>query len=100
MYQAKANKERIEQLSQEEQRAVRKEQALAAALKRAAGEKVRDDIKLLKKSIKRKEQSKHKSQKAWYATKHYTPSSTSTQARTSVLNMQYQQQQESAHKGG
>lgn len=63
---AEAHRTRVEALKgTEEGEQVRGEHDWDAALRRATGEKVRDDPKLLKRSIKREERSKKKSATKW-----------------------------------
>ncbi len=63
---AEAHRSRVEALKgTEEGEKVRGEHDWDAALRRATGEKVRDDPKLLKRSIKREERSKKKSATKW-----------------------------------
>ena len=61
-----ANKRRIEELKQTmDGKDVAREEQLTVAIKKAAGEKVIDDPKLIKKAIKRKEKLKQRSTKQW-----------------------------------
>lgn len=63
--QAEAKQARLQELSLAERDAVSKKDKWAAMEKRLAGEKVKDDPKLLKRSLKRQEIKKKKSAKAW-----------------------------------
>lgn len=58
-------KKRLQAMDEEKRKDVAEKEAWLTARKRAEGEKIRDDEKLLKKAVKRKEQGKKKSEKAW-----------------------------------
>ncbi|KAI0129020.1 surfeit locus protein 6-domain-containing protein [Xylariales sp. AK1849] len=58
-------KKRLEAMGEEKREDVEDKEAWLAARKRAEGERIRDDEKLLKKAVKRKEATKKKSEKAW-----------------------------------
>ncbi|KAI9184087.1 Structural maintenance of chromosomes protein 5 [Blastocladiella emersonii ATCC 22665] len=61
-------KERIAELAElnpEKAKAVQEKQAWRKAMLQAAGEKVKDDVKLLKKAVKRKEKAKEKRTQEW-----------------------------------
>jgi len=63
---AEAHRETLESLKgSAEAETVKKDHDWEAALRRASGEKVKDDPKLLRRSIKRQERSKKKSAKTW-----------------------------------
>ncbi|KAI8921247.1 surfeit locus protein 6-domain-containing protein [Powellomyces hirtus] len=66
--QAEAKKQKLEKLKETDKQKAESIQESATwnkLLKQAEGEKVKDDVKLLKKSLKRKEQTKQKSASAW-----------------------------------
>ncbi|KAK6193533.1 hypothetical protein LQW54_012368 [Pestalotiopsis sp. IQ-011] len=58
-------KKRLEKLGEEKRKDVEEKEMWLSARKRAEGERIRDDEKLLKKAVKRKEVQKNKSEKAW-----------------------------------
>ncbi|ORY68178.1 surfeit locus protein 6-domain-containing protein [Pseudomassariella vexata] len=58
-------KKRLEQMGDEKRKDIEEKETWLVARKRAEGEKIRDDEKLLKKALKRKEGAKKKSEKAW-----------------------------------
>lgn len=58
-------KKRLQNLDSEKRNDVEEKETWLVARKRAEGEKIRDDERLLKKAVKRKETSKKKSEKAW-----------------------------------
>ncbi|KAK8066476.1 surfeit locus protein 6 [Apiospora hydei] len=58
-------KKRLENMDEEKRKDIEEKEAWLTARKRAEGEKIRDDEKLLKKAVKRKETTKKKSEKAW-----------------------------------
>ncbi|KAI5790128.1 surfeit locus protein 6-domain-containing protein [Geopyxis carbonaria] len=60
-----AKKRRIENMPEEKREIIEEKDKWAKALKQATGEKVRDDEKLLKKSLKRQEKTKKKSGREW-----------------------------------
>ena len=63
---AKENKEKLQQLQgTKEGDELKQQHDWDAAMRRAQGEKVRDDPKLLKKSLKRRQRAKKKSAQAW-----------------------------------
>jgi hypothetical protein len=55
----------LQQADEDQRTELKESKEWEAALSRAEGSKVKDDVALLKKSIKRKEKSKEKSRKAW-----------------------------------
>ncbi|KAK7953859.1 hypothetical protein PG988_014553 [Apiospora saccharicola] len=58
-------KKRLESMDDEKRKDIEEKEAWLTARKRAEGEKIRDDEKLLKKAVKRKETGKKRSEKAW-----------------------------------
>ena len=62
-------KKRLEAMDDEKRKDVEEKEAWLTARRRAEGEKVKDDEKLLKKAVKRKESAKKKSTKEWTARK-------------------------------
>lgn len=62
-------KKRLEAMDEEKRKDVEEKEAWLTARRRAEGEKVKDDEKLLKKAVKRKESTKKKSTKEWAARK-------------------------------
>jgi len=62
------------------------------ALKKAKGEKVKDDVSKIKKTIKRKQSSKAKSQREWYV------STTNTHSATSLTHLLNQSIPLSSHR--
>ncbi|CUS07361.1 unnamed protein product [Tuber aestivum] len=60
-----AKKARIQTMAPEKQAEIEEKELWSKALKQAAGEKVRGDEQLLKKSLKRQEQVKKKSEREW-----------------------------------
>jgi len=63
---AETKKARIQTMAPEKQAKIEEKELWSKALKQAAGEKVRDDEQLLKKSLKRQEQVKKKSEREWF----------------------------------
>jgi len=59
-------KARIRTLAPEKQAKIEEQGLWGKALKQAAGEKVRDDEQLLKKSLKRQERAKRRSKREWF----------------------------------
>jgi len=66
MKQAEAKKARLASMPDEKREVINEKDRWSKALKLASGEKVRDDETLLKKSVKRQESAKRKSEKEWY----------------------------------
>ncbi|KAI1273517.1 SURF6-domain-containing protein [Xylaria sp. FL0933] len=62
-------KKRLEAMDEEKRKDIEEKEAWLTARRRAEGEKIKDDEKLLKKAVKRKESSKKKSTKEWAARK-------------------------------
>ncbi|GAP85011.1 putative surfeit locus protein 6 protein [Rosellinia necatrix] len=62
-------KKRLESMGEEKRKDIEEKEAWLTARRRAEGEKIRDDEKMLKKAVKRKEVSKKKSSKEWSARK-------------------------------
>ncbi|GAW13384.1 hypothetical protein ANO14919_027680 [Xylariales sp. No.14919] len=62
-------KKRLEAMDDEKRKDVEEKEAWLTARRRAEGEKIRDDEKMLKKAVKRKESTKKKSTKEWVARK-------------------------------
>ncbi|KAI0388879.1 SURF6-domain-containing protein [Xylariaceae sp. FL0594] len=62
-------KKRLEAMDEEKRKDVEEKEAWLTARRRAEGEKIKDDEKLLKKALKRKEVLKKKSTKEWKARK-------------------------------
>lgn len=60
-----AKKQRLENMTEEKRAVIEEKDKWAKALKMSAGEKVRDDEKLLKKALKRQEKQKAKSSREW-----------------------------------
>ena len=60
-----AQKQRMEELDPEKRKDIAEKEAWLKARRRVEGEKIRDDEATLKKTIKRKEVAKKKSEKAW-----------------------------------
>ncbi|KJZ72415.1 hypothetical protein HIM_08218 [Hirsutella minnesotensis 3608] len=58
-------KKRLEELDAEKRAEIAEKEAWLTARRRIEGEKIRDDETMLKKSVKRKEATKKKSEKAW-----------------------------------
>jgi len=62
-------KKRLETMDEEKRKDVEEKEAWLTARRRAEGEKIKDDEKLLKKAVKRKDSLKKKSTKEWTARK-------------------------------
>ncbi|OTA98778.1 hypothetical protein M426DRAFT_325727 [Hypoxylon sp. CI-4A] len=62
-------KKRLQEMGEEKRKDVEEKELWLTARRRAEGEKIKDDEKLLKKAVKRKEVSKKKSEKEWSARK-------------------------------
>ncbi|KAI0427460.1 SURF6-domain-containing protein [Xylaria sp. FL1042] len=62
-------KKRLEAMDEEKRNDIEEKEAWLTARRRAEGEKIKDDEKLLKKAVKRKESGKKKSTKEWAARK-------------------------------
>ncbi|KAI0446883.1 SURF6-domain-containing protein [Xylaria telfairii] len=58
-------KKRLEGMDEEKRKDIEEKEAWLTARRRAEGEKIKDDEKLLKKAVKRKESAKKKSTKEW-----------------------------------
>lgn len=59
-------RERIENMSAEKKESIQEKELWSKAIKQTLGEKVTDNEKLLKKTLKRQDQQKRKSEKEWY----------------------------------
>ncbi|KAI0409191.1 SURF6-domain-containing protein [Xylaria palmicola] len=62
-------KKRLDSMDEDKRKDVEEKEAWLTARRRAEGEKIKDDEKLLKKAVKRKETTKKKSTKEWVARK-------------------------------
>ncbi|OTA54489.1 SURF6-domain-containing protein [Hypoxylon sp. EC38] len=62
-------KKRLQQMDEEKRKDVEDKELWLTARRRAEGEKIKDDEKILKKAVKRKEIAKKKSEKEWSARK-------------------------------
>ncbi|KAK5625123.1 hypothetical protein RRF57_000839 [Xylaria bambusicola] len=62
-------KKRLEAMDEEKRKDVEEKEAWLTARRRAEGEKIKDDEKMLKKAVKRKDSAKKKSTKEWTARK-------------------------------
>ncbi|XDG05325.1 hypothetical protein ABKA04_004940 [Annulohypoxylon sp. FPYF3050] len=62
-------KKRLQSMDEEKRKDVEEKELWLTARRRAEGEKIKDDEKLLKKAVKRKETAKKKSEKDWNARK-------------------------------
>ncbi|KAI2627744.1 SURF6-domain-containing protein [Hypoxylon sp. NC1633] len=62
-------KKRLQEMDEEKRKDVEDKELWLTARRRAEGEKIKDDEKLLKKAVKRKETAKKKSEKDWSARK-------------------------------
>ena len=60
-----AQKKRMQELDEEKRKDIAEKEAWLTARRRVEGEKIRDDEAILKKSVKRMEAGKRKSEKAW-----------------------------------
>ncbi|KAI0453484.1 SURF6-domain-containing protein [Xylaria acuta] len=62
-------KKRLQAMDEEKRKDIEEKEAWLTARRRAEGEKIKDDEKMLKKAVKRKESTKKKSTKEWAARK-------------------------------
>lgn len=60
-----SQKKRLEEMDKEKRKDIEEKEAWLTARRRAEGEKIKDDEKLLKRAVKRKDQAKKKSTKEW-----------------------------------
>ncbi|RPA84382.1 SURF6-domain-containing protein [Ascobolus immersus RN42] len=94
-----AKKSRIENMPEEKKAAIEEKETWAKAVKHAAGEKVRDDEKLLKKTLKRQEKQKKKSTKEWGDRKEGVQKSQDARIKKREENIAHRIEMKKAGKG-
>lgn len=93
-------KKRLQDMNEEKRKDVEDKELWLTARKRAEGEKVRDDEKLLKKAVKRKESAKKKSDKEWSARKDGVAKSMKDRQKKREENLRKRRDEKSTGKGG
>jgi len=100
---AEGKKKKFEELKASDADAAKKvleKDSWDSAVKKAEGHKIKDDPKLLKKSIKRKEKQKEKSRKAWKEREESVANSKKEKQKKRVQNMQDRKQSKMDKKSG
>ncbi|KAG0127113.1 surfeit locus protein 6-domain-containing protein [Tuber indicum] len=95
-----AKKARIQTMAPEKQAKVEEKELWSKALKQASGEKVRNDEQLLKKSLKRQEQVKRKSEREWKERIENVAKSKATKQKRREDNLAARREQKKAGKPG
>lgn len=95
-----AQKTRIEGMDADKRKEVLEKETWLAARRRADGEKVRDDVNLLKKAVKRKEKTKAKSSEEWADRKENVAYGQKQRAQKREDNIKQRRDQKAAGKAG
>ncbi|KAF8424118.1 surfeit locus protein 6-domain-containing protein [Tirmania nivea] len=98
--QVKRKKARLEEMDEEKRGRVEESERWGKALSRVNGEKVRDDEKLLKKTVKRVEEKKRKSEREWNDRKESVEKAKAMKQKKREENLAKRKEQKKAGKGG
>ncbi|KAI1080934.1 SURF6-domain-containing protein [Whalleya microplaca] len=93
-------KKRLQAMDEEKRKDVEDKELWLTARRRAEGEKIKDDEKLLKKAVKRKETAKKKSEKEWSTRKEGVAKSMKDRQRKREENIRKRRDEKLAGKGG
>ncbi|KAH7029053.1 surfeit locus protein 6-domain-containing protein [Microdochium trichocladiopsis] len=93
-------KKRVQAMNEEKRKDVEDKELWLTAKRRAEGEKVRDDEKMLKKAIKRKDHAKKKSEKEWKDRKDGVAKSIHDRQKKREDNLRKRREEKMAHKAG
>ncbi|KAI1174779.1 SURF6-domain-containing protein [Nemania sp. FL0916] len=93
-------KKRLEAMDEEKRKDVEEKEAWLTARRRAEGEKIKDDEKMLKKAVKRKESTKKKSTKEWAARKDGVAKSIKDRQKKREENIQKRRDEKILGKAG
>ncbi|KAI1498018.1 surfeit locus protein 6-domain-containing protein [Biscogniauxia marginata] len=93
-------KKRFEEMDEEKRKDVEDKEAWLTARRRAEGEKIKDDEKMLKKTIKRKDHAKKKSSKEWTARKEGVAKSMKDRQRKREENIKKRRDEKVLGKAG
>lgn len=93
-------KKRVQAMDEEKRKDIEDKELWLTAKKRAEGEKVRDDEKMLKKAIKRQDHQKKKSEKEWKDRKDGVAKSIHDRQKKREENLKKRRDDKLAHKSG
>lgn len=93
-------KKRLAGLDEEKRKDIEEKEAWLTARRRAEGERIRDDEAVLKKSIKRKERGKKKSEKEWKDRKVAVEMGIKARQKKRTENLQKRRDEKKSGKGG
>jgi len=93
-------KKRMQAMGEEKRKDVEDKELWLTAKRRAEGEKVRDDEKMLKKAIKRKDHDKKKSEKEWRERKEGVAKSIHDRQKKREDNLRKRREEKLSHKAG
>ncbi|KAH9904335.1 surfeit locus protein 6-domain-containing protein [Xylariomycetidae sp. FL2044] len=93
-------KKRLQGMDEEKRKDVEEKELWLTARKHAAGEKIKDDEKMLKKTIKRKDHAKKKSEKEWAARKDGVAKSMKDRQKKREENIKKRRDEKLMGKGG
>ncbi|KXJ90165.1 surfeit locus protein 6-domain-containing protein [Microdochium bolleyi] len=95
-----SQKKRVQAMADEKRKDIENKELWLTAKRRAEGEKVRDDEKMLKKAIKRKDQQKKKSEKEWKDRKDGVAKSIHDRQKKREDNLKKRRDEKLSHKAG
>ncbi|KAI1773181.1 SURF6-domain-containing protein [Hypoxylon cercidicola] len=93
-------KKRLQEMNTEKRKDVEDKELWLTARRRAEGEKIKDDEKILKKAVKRKEVAKKKSEKDWSARKEGVAKSMKDRQKKREENIKKRREEKLVGKGG
>ncbi|KAI0381302.1 SURF6-domain-containing protein [Hypomontagnella monticulosa] len=93
-------KKRLQEMGEEKRKDVEDKELWLTARRRAEGEKIKDDEKILKKAVKRKEVAKKKSEKEWTARKEGVTKSMKDRQKKREENIRKRKEDKAMGKGG
>ncbi|KAI1483685.1 SURF6-domain-containing protein [Daldinia eschscholtzii] len=93
-------KKRLQEMDEEKRKDVEDKELWLTARRRAEGEKIKDDEKMLKKAVKRKETAKKKSEKEWSARKEGVAKAMKDRQKKREENIRKRREEKLMGKGG